>query len=83
MTDQGPVHGFEPPRAPIEGGPPPPRRPQTAGYLVGAIAQLALGGYWTYRSAVGAAGGTIGLLGVLLLVLGVSAVVKYRRSRRG
>jgi hypothetical protein len=77
---QEPLRGFEPPRAAIEQSR--AERPRTIGYLVGAIVQLALGGFWSYRGLFDGGGNLIGVLGILLLFLGARAVGRYRRSRR-
>ena len=80
-TTDDPLRGFEPPRTPIE-PPPRPQPPRTAGYLIGAVLRLALGGFWAYRGVIEGRGPLLGVLGAFLLLLGGRAVARYRRSRR-
>ena len=82
MTTQDPLAAFAPPKAPIDLPPKRSKQPQTVGYLIGAILQLALGSFWTYRGLTGSGRILVLLMGVLLLSLGARAVARYRRSRR-
>jgi cyanate permease len=82
MTDHDPLRAFEPPRAPTETPPQPSKQPQTTGYLIGAIVQLLVGAFLMYRGATRSQGTLLLLMGIFLVVLGVRAVQRYRRSRR-
>jgi hypothetical protein len=43
--------------------------------------QLAVGGLFVFRWLAGPGTSMVGLLGLLLLAMGASALVKYRRAR--
>ena len=84
MTDQDFPSPYAPPKAPLDGPPDSSKRPETVGYLIGAILQIAVGaliGFRAFYTSVFMA--TVPFLeGVFLIVRGVVAVGRYRRSRR-
>lgn len=81
MTTEEPRPFVPAPKTAIDAPPDPASRPQTVGYLIGAIVQLLLGGFCAYRGLTGSGGTVTGAIGVALLFIGARAVVRYRRSR--
>jgi hypothetical protein len=82
MVEEDSRAAYSPPEAPLDAPAGPAKQPQTVGYLIGAIVQLALGGYLTYGGLTGSVSAVILVVGIVLLVLGARAVRRYRRSRR-
>jgi hypothetical protein len=80
---QEPLPGYEPSRVPLETRPPAePRR--GAGFLVGAIVQVALGGVWTGAALLSGARNPVAIImGSIVLAFGMRSLVRYHRSRQG
>jgi hypothetical protein len=60
-----------------------PKRPQTAGYWMGGVAQILVGSTFVFYAFVGERNPAGALLGGILIALGVVGIVKYTKEVSG